>query len=86
MGKSNNPQLLELKQNVLEAERNVDKHWYESRFNASVNASIGFNQVADNFGDVYHKPMQQDLVAVMFLFRCWTGASAKESIIWHGIT
>ena len=33
-------------------------------FNASVNASIGFNQVADNFGDVYHKPMQQDLVAV----------------------
>ena len=25
---------------------------------------IGFNQVADNFGDVYHKPMQQDLVAV----------------------
>ena len=52
-GRSNNPQLLELKQNLL-----------ESRFNASVNASIGFNQVADNFGDVYHKPMQQDLVAV----------------------
>ena len=49
-GRSNNPQLLELKQNVLEAERSV--------------ASIGFNQVADNFGDVYHKPMQQDLVAV----------------------
>ena len=63
-GRSNNPQLLELKQNVLEAERNVDKTKKESRFNASVNASIGFNQVADNFGDVYHKPMQQDLVAV----------------------
>ena len=53
-----------VKQNVLEAERNVDKTKKESRFNASVNASIGFNQVADNFGDVYHKPMQQDLVAV----------------------
>ena len=63
-GRSNNPQLLELKQNVLEAQRNVDKTKKESRFNASVNASIGFNQVADNFGDVYHKPMQQDLVAV----------------------
>ena len=62
-GRSNNPQLLELKQNVLEAERNVDKTKKESRFNASVNASIGFNQVADNFGDVYHKPMQH-LVAV----------------------
>ena len=63
-GRSNNPQLLELKQNVLEAERSVDKTQKESRFNASVNASIGFNQVADNFGDVYHKPMQQDLVSV----------------------
>ena len=63
-GRSNNPQLLELKQNVLEAERSVDRTKKESRFNASVNASIGFNQVAENFGDVYHKPMQQDLVAV----------------------
>lgn len=60
----NNPELLELKQNILEAERNVDKTKKESRFNASVNASIGFNQVAENFGDVYHKPMQQDLVSV----------------------
>ena len=41
-GRNNNPQLLELKQNVLEAERNVDKTKKESRFNASVNASIGF--------------------------------------------
>lgn len=60
----NNPQLLELKQNILEAERNVDKTKKESRFNAKVNASIGFNQVAEDFGDVYHKPMQQDLVSV----------------------
>ena len=65
MAHENNPQLLGLKQNVLEAERNVDKTKKESRFNASVNASIGFNQVADNFGDVYHKPMQQDFVSVI---------------------
>lgn len=62
--RSNNPQLLLLKQNILEAEQNVDKTKKESRFNASVNASIGFNQVAENLGDVYHKPMQQDLVSV----------------------
>lgn len=62
--RENNPQLLELKQNILEAERNVDRTKKESRFNASVNASIGFNQVADNMGDVYHKPLQQDLVSV----------------------
>lgn len=64
LGRGNNPQLLELKQKVLEAEQSVDRTKKESRFNASVNASIGFNQVADNFGDVYHKPMQQDLVAI----------------------
>lgn len=60
----NNPKLLELKQNILEAEQSVDKTKKESRFDASINASIGFNQVAENFGDVYHKPMQQDLVSV----------------------
>lgn len=64
LGRNNNPQLLELKQKVLEAEQSVDKTKKESRFNASINASIGFNQVADNFGEAYHKPMQQDLVAV----------------------
>lgn len=63
-GKNNNPQLLKLTQNILEAERDVDRTKKESQFNASINASIGFNQVADNFGDVYHKPMQQDLVSV----------------------
>lgn len=62
--RSNNPQLLGLKQNILEAERTVDRTKKESRFNASVNASIGFNQVADNLGDAYHRPMQQDLVSV----------------------
>lgn len=63
-GRNNNPQLLGLKQNVLAAEQNVDKTRKESRFNASINASIGFNQVADNLGDAYHRPMQQDLVSV----------------------
>lgn len=64
LGRNNNPQLLGLKQNVLEAEQTVDRTRQESRFNARVNASIGFNQVADNFGDAYHKPMQQDLVSI----------------------
>ena len=56
--------MLGLKQDVLEAERNVDRTRKESRINASVNASIGFNQAANNFGDVYHKPLQQDLVSL----------------------
>lgn len=62
--RENNPQFLELRQNILEAERNVDKTKRESRFNASINASIGYNQTANTFNDVYHKPMRQELVAV----------------------
>ncbi|NDV81667.1 TolC family protein [Bacteroides sp. 51] len=62
--RENNPDFLELKQNILEAERNVDKTKKESRFNASINASIGYNQSANTFNDVYHKPMRQELVAV----------------------
>lgn len=62
--KVNNPQLLDLKQRVLEAEQQVSKTKSESRFNASINASVGFNQAAERFREVYHDPMRQDLVSV----------------------
>jgi outer membrane protein TolC len=62
--RANNPDFLSLRQSVLEAEQTVDRTKKESRFNATINASVGFNQVADSFRDVYSKPMQQDLVAI----------------------
>ena len=62
--KENNPTFLEQRQNVLEAEQNVDKTKKESRFNASFNASVGFNQVADKLGDARECFPQQDLVSV----------------------
>lgn len=62
--KENNPILLEQRQNVLEAEQHVDKTKKESRFNASINASIGFNQVSNRLGNAYNDLMRQDLVAV----------------------
>lgn len=62
--KVNNPQLLNLKQSVMEAEREADRTKKESQFNASINASIGFNQTADNINDAYHNPMQQELISV----------------------
>lgn len=62
--KANNPTFLEQRQNILEAEQNVNKTKVESRFNASLNASVGFNQVAEKFKDVYRKPLQQDLVNI----------------------
>ena len=64
MARENNPQFLELRQNVLEAEQEVDRTRKESRFNASINASIGFNQVAEDIGGAYRHPLQQDMVSV----------------------
>lgn len=64
MARENNPDYLELKQQVLEAEQQVDKTKKEAMFNASLSASIGFNQVADNFKDAYRDPLQQDVVSV----------------------
>ena len=64
MARENNPQFLSLRQDILEAEQEVDRTRKESRFNASINASIGFNQVAEDFGSAYRKPLQQDMVSV----------------------
>ena len=64
LAKENNPTYLEQRQNVLEAEREVDRTKKESRFNASVNASVGFNQMADNLGAAYRNLLQQDLVSL----------------------
>lgn len=64
LAKENNPKFLELKQKTLEAEQQVDKTKKESLFNAALNASIGFNQVASKFRDVYRDPLQQDLVSI----------------------
>ncbi len=42
----------------------VDKTKKEAMFNASINASIGFNQVATKLSDAYRDPLQQDMVSV----------------------
>ncbi len=60
----NNPTYLQQEQNVLEAEQSLDRARMEARFNASVNASVGFNQVADKMSEAYRHPLRQDLVQV----------------------
>jgi len=62
--KLNNPTLLGHRQTILEGERDVYRTKAESRFNASLNASVGFNQVADDFSGAYRSPLRQDLVSV----------------------
>ena len=64
MAKKNNPMLLGHRQTILEGEREFNRAKVESRFNVSVNASVGFNQVADDFSGAYRSPLRQDLVSV----------------------
>ena len=64
LARENNPDYLAMRQQVLEAEQEVDKTRKESWFNASLNASVGFNQVASNFRDDYKDPSRQDLVSI----------------------
>lgn len=62
--KKNNPDYLTLRQNILEAERDFEKTRKTSAFEATFSASVGFNQVAANFGDAYRNPLQQDVVRI----------------------
>lgn len=62
--KENNPDFLSYKQEILEAEREVDRTRKSSTFDASIYASVGFNQVASNFTGSYHHPLQQDIVSI----------------------
>jgi outer membrane protein TolC len=62
--KENNPDFMANKQERLEAEREVDRTKKSSTFDASFSASVGFNQVASNFSDVYRNPLQQDIISV----------------------
>jgi outer membrane protein TolC len=62
--RNNNPDLLGYKQNIIESQQLVDRTKKESMFNASVSASIGYNQVATSFSDVYRDPIRQDIVAL----------------------
>ncbi|MDD4515264.1 TolC family protein [Massilibacteroides sp.] len=64
LAKENNPDFLELRQQILEAEQQVDKTKKEALMNASFRASIGFNQVSNKLKNAYRDPLQQDVVSL----------------------
>ncbi len=64
LARKNNPSYLEERQKILEAEREVDRTKKESRFNARLNASVGFNQVSNTIKSAYKNLLQQDLISV----------------------
>jgi outer membrane protein TolC len=62
----NNPDFPGNKQEVLEAEREVDRTKKSSVFDATFSASIGFNRVGETFSDAYLNPSQQDRISIGF--------------------
>ncbi|MCM1109066.1 MAG: TolC family protein [Clostridium sp.] len=60
-----NPKMQELALSLLKAQQNLDRV-EKSRFTSSVSLSVGFNQAAERFKDVYHEPLRQDAVSISF--------------------
>lgn len=64
LSQENNPDYLQYELNVLAAEREVERTRKKTAFDANFTASVGFNQVADNFRSAYINPLEQDVVRV----------------------
>lgn len=64
MVKLYNPDYLENKQVLLEAEQNLERTSRASKFEANLNMSLGFNQVASEFKNSYRNAVEQDVVSV----------------------
>ena len=62
--RENNPQYLSTRQVTAEARREAEKARVEKYLSVSLDASIGLNQVADNFSDAYTHLLSQDMASV----------------------
>ena len=62
--RANNPELIGYQLNILESQQTVDRTRKESMFNASMSASVGFNQAAKSLSDVYRDPLRQDIISL----------------------
>jgi len=56
---ANNPEILSLERQLLEAERQVAEAKSEKGLQANLFAQFGLSQVAEEFGDVYQNPINQ---------------------------
>jgi outer membrane protein TolC len=60
----NNPDYLSYRQEIMEAEKNLEETSKSNSFNVSISASIGFNQAAETLRGVYDNPSQQEVVSI----------------------
>lgn len=59
-----NPEIIGMKQKILEAESTLDRAKKGSRFNADLDLSYGLNQTAGNIKKAYHEPLDQQMVSL----------------------
>ena len=64
MARQNNPQMLSMDRQILEAEQNVAQARANARFNADLVASYGLTQQASDFSGVYKDPRQSQRLTV----------------------
>jgi outer membrane protein TolC len=62
--KENHPDYSAFRQEILEAERELERNRKNAGFDSRISASIGFNQTADNFIGSYTNPSQQDVISL----------------------
>jgi len=61
---ANSYQILDKLQGVREAEMSLDRIRKSNRVSASISASVGYNQEAQELADAYKDPMRRDVIAV----------------------
>jgi len=62
--RANNPTYLENKTDILDGEKQVDQTSKQLLYNASIYASVGFNNVAEKWNMAYTNPIRQDIISV----------------------
>lgn len=62
--RANNPIYLENKTDVLDGEKQVDQTSKQLLYNASIYASVGFNNVAEKLNMAYTNPLRQDIITL----------------------
>ncbi len=62
--RANNPTYLENRTDILDGEKQVDQTSKQLLFNASVYASVGFNNVAEKWNMAYKNPVRQDIITL----------------------
>jgi len=62
--RENNPQYISSRLATIEARRDAERAKVEKNLSLSLDASVGLNQVADNFGDAFRRLKSQDMASV----------------------